>query len=142
MSPPHGNPSARYFEDYVPGAMEEFGAIAVDEAEVIEFARRYDPQAFHTDPEAARRSMYGGIVASGWHTAAMMMRLLVEHTLSPASSLGSPGVDELRWLKPVRPGDTLSVRTTVLDTAPSRSKPDRGGRSGAGRGPEAETGRW
>ena len=116
----------RYFEDYVAGSVHEFGPIAVDEREVIEFASRYDPQPFHTDPEAAQRSPFGGLIASGWHTAGLMMRLVVEHYLSHVASLASPGVDELRWTQPVRPGDTLSVRATVLETRRSRSKPDRG----------------
>jgi acyl dehydratase len=116
----------RWFEDYQPGLVLEFGAAGVDGAEIIEFARRYDPQPFHTDPEAAARSAYGGLIASGWHTGSLMMRLLVEHYLSPVSSLGSPGLDELRWLAPVRPGDTLSLRVTVLDARRSRSRPDRG----------------
>ncbi len=116
----------RYFEDYPTGSVYEFGSIPVEEKEIIDFARRFDPQPFHTDPEAARHSIYGGLIASGWHTAGLMMRLLVEHYLSPASSLGSPGVDELRWLKPVRPGDVLSLRVTVGDATRSRSKPDRG----------------
>jgi acyl dehydratase len=116
----------RYFEDYVVGAVREFGGIAVEEAEVISFARRFDPQPFHTDPQAAKGSIYGGLIASGWHTASLMMRLVVDHYLASSSSLGSPGVDELRWLKPVRPGDTLAIRATVLEAARSRSKPDRG----------------
>ncbi len=116
----------RYFEDYVAGSVHEFGRIAVDEREVIEFASRYDPQPFHTDPQAAQRSPFGGLIASGWHTAGLMMRLVVEHYLSRVASLASPGVDELRWTQPVRPGDTLSVRATVLEARRSRSKPDRG----------------
>jgi acyl dehydratase len=100
--------------------------VLVTEEEIIEFARRYDPQVFHTDPVAARDSIYGGLVASGWHTAAMAMRLIVEHHLSHAAGVGSPGVDEVRWLKPVRPGDRLSVRVTVLEVRRSESKPDRG----------------
>ncbi len=116
----------RYFEDYVVGTVHGFGSITVEEAEIIEFARRFDPQPFHTDPETARQSIYGNLIASGWHTAGLMMRLLVEHYLSPGASLGSPGVDELRWLKPVRPADVLSARVTVLEAAVSRSKPDRG----------------
>lgn len=116
----------RYFEDYVVGTALAFGSITVEEAEIIDFARRFDPQPFHTDREAARQSIYGNLIASGWHTAGLMMRLLVEHYLSPGASLGSPGVDELRWLKPVRPGDVLSVRVTVLEAAVSRSKPGRG----------------
>ncbi|MEI8183847.1 MAG: MaoC family dehydratase, partial [Desulfomonile sp.] len=104
----------RYFEDYVPGSVHEFGSIAVEEAEMINFARRFDPQPFHIDPEAAKQSIFGGLIASGWHTASLAMRLLVDHYISHVASLGSPGVDELRWLKPVRPGDTLSVRITLL----------------------------
>jgi len=116
----------RYFEDYETGTVHEFGAISVKEADIIEFARRFDPQIFHTAPQAARRTMYGGLIASGWHTAGLMMRLFVDHYLSAVASLGSPGVDELRWTKPVRPGDTLSLRVTVTETKRSRSKPDRG----------------
>jgi acyl dehydratase len=116
----------RCLEDYVVGSVSEFGSIAVEEAEIIDFARRFDPQVFHTDPEAAKRSIYGGLIASGWHTASMMMRLIVEHYLPGARSLGSPGIDELRWIMPVRPGDKLSVRVTVKEANRSRSKPDRG----------------
>ncbi|MBI5570417.1 MAG: MaoC family dehydratase [Desulfomonile tiedjei] len=116
----------RYFEDYVPRAVYECGCIGVEEAEIIAFGQRFDPQPFHTDREAARQSPFGGLIASGWHTASLMMRLFVEHYLSRVASLGSPGVDELRWLKPVRPGDMLSLRVTVLEAKPSRSKPDRG----------------
>ncbi len=116
----------RYFEDYVQGSVHEFGSIAVEEAEMISFASRFDPQPFHTDPEAGKRSIYGGLIASGWHSASLMMRLFVDHYLSHVASLGSPGVDELKWLKPVRPGDTLALRITVSETKRSRSKPDRG----------------
>ena len=116
----------RCLEDYVVGSVSEFGSIAVEEAEIIEFARRFDPQVFHTDPEAAKKTIYGGLIASGWHTASMMMRLIVEHYLPGARSLGSPGIDELRWILPVRPGDKLSVRVTVKEANRSRSKPDRG----------------
>ncbi len=116
----------RYFEDYVAGSVHEFGPIEVEEPEVIAFAKRFDPQPFHTDPEAARKSMYGGLIASGWHTSVLMMRLFVDHYLSRVASLGSPGVDELRWIKPVRPGDRISIRITVAETTRSRSKPDRG----------------
>jgi acyl dehydratase len=116
----------RCLEDYVIGSVSEFGSIAVEEAEIIEFARRFDPQVFHTDPEAAKKTIYGGLIASGWHTASMMMRLIVDHYLPTARSLGSPGIDNLRWIRPVRPGDELSVRVTVLEANRSRSKPDRG----------------
>jgi acyl dehydratase len=116
----------RYFEDYIAGTVHEFGPITVAEDEIIDFARRYDPQDFHTDPELARQSMYGGLIASGWHTASMMMRLLVQEYLSPVSSLGSPGIDELRWLQPVRPADRLVVRVHILDARRSQTRPDRG----------------
>ena len=116
----------RYFEDYVEGDVHSFGSIAVEADEIIAFARRFDPQIFHTDPEAAKQTIFGGLIASGWHTAGLMMRLYVEHYLSHVASLGSPGLDELRWLKPVRPGDQLSLRVTVLGAKRSKSKPDRG----------------
>jgi len=119
-------PGNRYFEFYEPGSVHEFGSIRVREEEVLEFGRRWDPQVFHTDPEAAKRTEYGGLIASGWHTAAMMMRMYSDHYLPGDMTLASPGVDELRWLLPVRPGDELSLRITVVDARPSRSKPDRG----------------
>jgi acyl dehydratase len=116
----------RYFEDYVAGAVHTAGTITVSASEIIDFARRYDPQPMHTDPEAAARSRFGGLIASGWHTGAMMMRLYAEHFLSPASSLASPGLDELRWYQPVRPGDVLSLRVTILEARPSRKNPQQG----------------
>ena len=116
----------RYLEDYQTGAVYEFGSILVSEAEIIEFGKRFDPQVFHTSPQAAKQTLYGGLIASGWHTAGLMMRLFVNHYLSAVASLGSPGVDELRWSRPVRPGDTLTLRVTVTETKRSRSKPDRG----------------
>ncbi len=125
--PAHRVPVAqRYFEDYPEGSVFEGGPIHVDAAEIIAFARQYDPQDFHTDPDAAARSIYGGLIASGWHTAAMTMRQLVENYLSSVASLGSPGIDELRWTKPVRPDDELVVRVTVLEARRSRSRPERG----------------
>jgi acyl dehydratase len=119
--------SDRYFEDYVEGDVHRFGTIAVETDEIIAFAKRFDPQTMHTDPKAAKSGPFGGLIASGWHTAGLMMRLYVEHYLTQVASLASPGLGELRWLKPVRPGDTLSVCVTVLKTVPSNSKPDRGG---------------
>jgi acyl dehydratase len=116
----------RYLDDYIPGATYEFGDISVDAAEIISFAERYDPQAIHTDPVAAATGPFGGIIASGWQTCGLVMRLCVEHYLSRVASIASPGIDELRWLKPVRPGDRLSLRVTVIEIQPSRSKPDRG----------------
>lgn len=117
---------ARYFEDYVVGTTHEFGSIVVEQDEIIAFARRFDPQVFHIDPEGARDTMFGGLIASGWHTSGLMMRLYAKHYLSKVSSLGSPGVDALKWHKPVRPGDELSIRVRVSDSKRSRSKPDRG----------------
>lgn len=119
-------PDNRYFEDYIPGAVHEFGAIPIDEREVIDFGKRYVPLSYHTDKETAKHSLYGGVIASGWHTAALMMRVYVENYLSSVANLGSPGGDELRWPKPVFPGDVLSVRATVLETRLSESRPDRG----------------
>ena len=115
-----------YFEDYVPGHTVDCGSFSISEAEIIAFAKEYDPQPFHTDPVAAANGPFGGLIASGWQTTSMMMRLLVEHFISPESSLGAAGVDEIRWPKPVRPGDTLHVRATVLEARRSQSKPDRG----------------
>jgi acyl dehydratase len=116
----------RYFEDYPVGAVEVFGDIVVTEEEIVEFARRYDPQGMHIDPVAAAQGPFGGLIASGWHTASMVMRQFVEHYLSKVATLPSPGIDELRWVRPVRPGDRLRVRLTVLEANRSRSKPDRG----------------
>jgi acyl dehydratase len=116
----------RWFEDFHPGEVVRAGEVVVTGEEIIGFGRRFDPQPFHTDPKAAAAGPYGGLIASGWHTAALLTRLLVEHVIPPNSGMGSPGVDELRWPQPVRPGDRLSVRVTVLETVPSRSKPDRG----------------
>jgi acyl dehydratase len=117
---------ALHFEDYVPGTVFEGGPIVVDESEIVAFARRYDPQSFHVDAVAAAGGPFGGLIASGWHTVALTMRLLVENYLSEVSSLGSPGIDELRWLRPVRPADELCVRVSILEATRSRSKPDRG----------------
>lgn len=116
----------RWFDDFSVGERFEFGAYRITEEEIIDFARRYDPQPFHLDAEAGRASHFGGLVASGWMTAAVLMRLLCDHLLSPQSSMGSPGIDELRWLQPVRPGDVLSARVEIAAVTPSRSKPDRG----------------
>ena len=119
-------PDDRYFEDYTPGDVYEFGTITVTESEIIEFAKQFDPQYFHINPEKAIESRFGGIIASGWHTVGLTMRLYVDHYLSHVASLASPGVDEVRWPNPVRPGDTLKVRVTILEARTSRSKPDRG----------------
>lgn len=116
----------RYFEDFRPGEVIEFGDYLVTEEEIIDFARRYDPQPFHVDSKAAAESIYGGLIASGWMTGSIMMRLLVDHFIAPAASMGSPGVDEVRWVRPVRPGDRLHLRVTIVDAKRSQSKPDRG----------------
>jgi acyl dehydratase len=116
----------RYFEDYPLGSVALYGPIAVDEAEVIAFGRRYDPQEFHVDPQRAAKGPFGGVIASGWHTGSMMMRVLVDRYLSRVAAMGSPGMDELRWPAPVRPGDHLYVRVTVIEARQSASKPDRG----------------
>jgi acyl dehydratase len=116
----------RYFDDYLPGATYDCGSVSVDQAEIISFAKAFDPQPFHVDPGAAASGPYGGLIASGWHTAVLMMRQLVEHYVSAEASLGSPGLDEIRWPFPVRPGDTLRVRATVIEARRSLSKPDRG----------------
>ena len=116
----------RYFEDYIAGSMHEYGSILVEQEEIISFAERFDPQVFHTDPEGAKKTIFEGLIASGWHSCGLMMRLFADHFLPKKASLGSPGVDELRWNKPVRPGDELSICVTVLETKRSRSKPDRG----------------
>jgi acyl dehydratase len=114
-----------FYDDLTVGDVEEFGSYDVTEAEIVEFAEAYDPQFFHVDPERAREeTMYGGLIASGWHTAAMTMRMLVDEHFSEAASLGAKGLDGLRWRKPVRPGDTLSVRNEVLEKEADR--PDRG----------------
>lgn len=116
----------RYFEDYPPGAVFTVGSIAVSTEDILEFARKYDPQPMHVDPVAAADGQFGGLIASGWHTGAMMMRLFADHFLSPASGLASPGLDELRWVKPVRSGDVLGLRVTILEARPSRSRPEQG----------------
>ncbi|HEY1299739.1 MAG TPA: MaoC family dehydratase [Stellaceae bacterium] len=116
----------RRFEDYVPGGVYEYGPISLDEAEIVDFARRYDPQPIHIDPEAAAAGPFGGLIASGWQTVTVMMRLLVAGFLPGEASLGSPGIDELRWTRPVRPGDALRIRVTILAATRSRSRRDRG----------------
>ena len=116
----------RYWEDFQAGQVEELGSKVITREEIIAFARDFDPQPFHLDEEEAKRTYFGGLVASGWHTCAIAMRLLVDSWRGQVASLGSPGMDEVRWVKPVRPGDTLFLRMVVLETAASRSKPDRG----------------
>ena len=115
-----------YWEDLPTGTVMDLGSYEVTKEEILEFARKYDPQPFHVDEEAAKDSIFGGLIASGWHTCSMMMRLLVDGLLRRAASLGSPGVDQVRWLKPVRPGDTLEAKMEVVESRASKSKPDRG----------------
>jgi acyl dehydratase len=115
----------RYFEDFQVGAVYEFGSITVTEPEIIAFARQFDPQVMHTDPVAAAKGATGGLIASGWHTMALMMRMYADHYL-PENGLPAPGVDEVRWTRPVRPGDTLRMRVTIEEARVSQSKPDRG----------------
>ena len=117
----------RYFEDLVVGAVTDFGSYDVTREEVIEFARKYDPQPFHLSDEAAAKTHFGRIAASGWHTCAMTMAVIARKVVDDdQAGLGSPGIDELRWLKPVYPGDTLNVRGEIIEKTPSRSKPDIG----------------
>jgi acyl dehydratase len=116
----------RYFEDYKPGAVYEYGYLSVTEEEIVGFAEQFDPQPMHVDPAFAETGPFAGLIASGWHSAGLLMRLLVDHYLSHVASLASPGVDEVRWAVPLRPGDTVRLRTTITDARPSRSKPDRG----------------
>lgn len=115
-----------HFEDFPVGAVFTGGPITVSEQEILDFARHYDPQPMHIDRETAARGPFGGLIASGWHTGALMMQLLAKHFVPSPGNLPSPGLDELRWLKPVRPGDRLTLRATVLSARPSRSKPDQG----------------
>jgi acyl dehydratase len=116
----------RYFDDFKVGDVIDLGRHTITKHEIIAFARQFDPQAFHLDEEAAAQTMFGGLIASGWHTGSLMMRLLYEGAIKHTVSLGSPGIDEMRWLKPVRPDDTLAARMIVTECIPSRSRPDRG----------------
>jgi acyl dehydratase len=116
----------RYFEDYTPGAVYEYGYLTVTEEEIVAFAEQFDPQRIHIDRAYAEAGPFGGLIASGWHSAGLLMRLFADHYLSRVASLASPGVDELRWAVPLRPGDTVRLRTTITEARPSRSKPDRG----------------
>ena len=115
-----------YWEDFTPGRVFEHGSRTLSQDEIIAFARDWDPQRFHIDPEAAKQTPYGGVIASGWHTGCVMMRLMCDAYLNESSCIGSPGIDEWRFAAPVRPGDTLRYRATVLEARTSASKPDRG----------------
>jgi acyl dehydratase len=115
-----------HFEDFTPGSVWEMDGPTLGKDEIVEFARRFDPQYFHVDERAAEDSPYGGLIASGWQTVALCMRMICDTYLLQAASLGSPGVNEVRWTKPVRPGDRLKMKMTVLESKISRTKPDRG----------------
>jgi len=116
----------RYFEDFVVGDTFDLGSATITRESIIAFASQYDPQPFHVDEERARASVFGGLIASGWQTTAVFMRLFVDNLLSDAASMGSPGLDEIRWLKPVRPDDRLRARFTVVEARPSTRRADRG----------------
>ena len=116
----------RYWEDFPVGSEAVHGTHAITEEEIVRFAREFDPQVFHTDPEAARETAFGGLVASGWHTVALFMGMYVRSQLLDSASQGSPGVEELRWLHPVRPGDVLTARSLVVEAWPSETNPGRG----------------
>ena len=115
-----------WFEDFPVGMAVEMAGPTLTRESILEYARRYDPQPFHVDEAAAKESIYGGLIASGWQTVSLVMRMICDAYLLEAASLGSPGVNEVRWLKPVRPGDTIRLRMRVLESKPSTSKPDRG----------------
>jgi acyl dehydratase len=123
---PAQNQSTWYWEDFREGEVREFGSMAVKHDDIVRFASEFDPQPFHLDDDAGAKSLFGGLVASGWHTAAMAMRMMCDAYLLKSASLGSPGIEQLKWLQPVRPGDTLHVRLSVLETRPLQSKPGVG----------------
>lgn len=116
----------RFWEDFKVGEVEQIGGKKVERDEVIDFARQFDPQPFHVDEAAAKQSMYGGLIASGWHTCSMVMRMMCDAYLLQSASVGSPGIDNLKWLKPVRPGDTIRARRTTLESRTSKSRPEIG----------------
>ena len=119
-------PYKYYWEDFPVGQVREFGRVTMTTEEIVAFARQFDPQAFHLSEEGGRDSLFGGLCASGWHTCALAMRMMCDAYLLETASLGSPGLENIRWLKPVRPGDTLHVRTVVLEARPLDSKPHVG----------------
>ena len=116
----------RFWEDFKVGEVEQIGGKKVERDEVIDFARQFDPQPFHVDEAAAKQSIYGGLIASGWHTCSMVMRMMCDAYLLQSASVGSPGIDNLKWLKPVRPGDTIRARRTTLESRTSKSRPEIG----------------
>src|SRR5690554_6701133 len=116
------SPKERYFDDFVVGEQFQFGDFLIDQDSLIEFSEKFDPQVFHLDPEKAKETVFGGVIASGWMTGAVMCRLVVDHFLAPQSAIGSPGLTSLNWIKPVRPGDRLYQRVTICKCTPSTSK--------------------
>ena len=118
--------SKLHWEDFVPGQVNEYGPRRVTRDEIVEFAREFDPQPFHLDEEAAKQTMFGGLAASGWHTCCLFMRMIADGFVNNSASMVAPGVDEVKWLMPVRPGDDLMLRATVLETRASKSRPDMG----------------
>lgn len=127
MKTPSTAPTIDYWwEDLLVGSTRDLGAISPTAEEIVAFAGQFDPQPFHVDEEAAKASLFGGLCASGWHTCSMAMRLMVTHFLSRSSSLGSPGLESLKWLKPVYPGDTLRLEHTIVESRPMGSRPDVG----------------
>ncbi|RPE72398.1 acyl dehydratase [Tibeticola sediminis] len=125
--PPVSAPEIRYYwEDLEVGSVMALGSVTPTREAILDFARQFDPQPFHLDEEAARASVFGALCASGWHTCAMAMRLMVDHFLRYAASQGSPGLEHIRWLKPVYPGDTLRLQSRVMERKPMRSRPDVG----------------
>jgi acyl dehydratase len=116
----------RYFEDFVAGAVVEGGSLAVSEGDILAYARRFDAQDFHTDPDAAKASFVGSLIASGWHSCALLMRLIAESFILESTSMGAPGIEEVKWLRPLKPGDVVSLRWTVIETKESRSRPEMG----------------
>ena len=118
--------SSYYWDDFTPEWIYEGGSRTLDAEEIKRFAREYDPQVFHTDEEAAKATPFGGLIASGWQTCAVMMRLMCDGYLLDSACLGSPGLEEVRWLKPVRPGDALRLRSSVLERTPSQKHAWRG----------------
>jgi acyl dehydratase len=118
--------SLLHWEDFAPGTVRRYGPRTITREEIVAFAEEFDPQPMHADEEAARATMVGGLIASGWHLCALLMRMIADGFILASSAMGSPGVEEAKWLKPVRPGDSLTVRVTVLETRPSNSRPGMG----------------
>ena len=116
----------KYFEDFPPGTLIDCGSRMVSKEEIIRFAREFDPQPFHIDEAAAAKTHFGGVVASGWHSGSLAMRMVVDHVMQDSSCMGSPGMDRMRWLKPLRADTRIHVKFRVLEAEPSKSRPDRG----------------